>query len=941
MEIENRAAAQPYNSLHNESKWKRWFFSNAYILLSFAISALIMTFVYWVYKMVPFGDITILRMDLYHQYGPLFSELYTRLSEGQSLLYSWYTGLGSSFLGNFFNYLSSPLSFLILLFGEGNITEAISFFILMKSALASAFFCYFLKKSFGRQGYGEVAFSVLYSMCGYFLAYYWNVMWLDGMVLLPLIILGLQAIIREKKWTLYTVSLAILMFSNYYIAMMVCIVCILYFIVYFFSTYSTEEKGVGKLFFRRGSLFAFSSLLAGALSAFSLLPTYFALQSSSATGGVFPSKFKTYFNFFDFLANHLAAVTPTIRSSGEDVLPNVYCGIIVLILIPLYLFAKSIPKKEKLCNLALLGILYISFNFNTLNYIWHGFHFPNDLPYRFSFVYSFLLLTMAYKAFLHLKDFSMKEIGVSILGVFAFIIMVEKIGSKNVTTNTIIISTVFVILYALILLIYRSKKLTKKAFTGFLLITVFLELSVATPDLYDIDQPKSNYASDKPVVSAILDKIHTDDPSFYRLEITDSRTHNDPAWYGYQGISTFSSMAHEKVAYLSDQLGMDTNRINSYRYRLQTPVYNAMFNLKYLLSKSMLNDSDLYTLKFASGQYYIYENNYALPIAFAVDNSIADWNILPADPFKIQNDFIQKATNNPSLSPLTELEILNIEGSNCSLSNLSNAMGTQNYTVNDSSQPATVNVFLKTKPNQHAYLYVKSSELNSVSIKSSQMDETKDISEAYVIDMGYYSTSETIEISLRAKENQSGSMMFYAYGVDKEAMRAAHEQLAQGGLNVTNYTETHLSGDISVQQDGILYTSIPYDKGWRCFVDGQEAELVSVGDALCGFKISAGQHHVELTYHTQGLLPGIIISCTALLLFILFIFISRRRVKKEMTPPNPFAAEAEDQASDTVSESIYDNEMKKIDALLEETQQADDSIIPPDNNTIDEDSSPE
>lgn len=891
MDNENSTVTQPVNSIRRDSKFRNLLTSNSYVYLAFGISAIIMLFVFFVYKMVPFGDITILRMDLYHQYGPLFSELFTRLSEGQSMVYSWYTGLGGSFLGNFFNYLSSPLSFLIVFFGEANITEAISFFILMKAAFASAFFCYFIKKSYGRQDFTAVAFSVLYSMCAYFLAYYWNVMWLDGMVLLPLVILGIQSIIKERKWMLYTVSLTVMMFANYYIAMMLCMVSVLYFIVYFFSTYSTEEKGVGKLFIKRGVIFGSSSILAAGLSAFALLPTYFALQASSATSGVFPKDFKTYFNFFDFLANHLAAVTPTIRSSGDDVMPNVYCGVIVLILVPLYIFSKSISKKEKLCNLALLGVIYISFNFNMLNYIWHGLHFPNDLPYRFSFVYSFILLTMAYKAMEHISDFSKKQIGISIVGVFAFIMLVEKLGSKNVTENTIIISVVFVILYSLILMVYKSDKINKRTFSGFLLIAVCLELSIATPDLYDIDQPKANYASDKPVVSAILDKIKNDDPGFYRLEISDSRTHNDPAWYGYNGISTFSSMAHEKVSYLSDQLGLDTNRINSYRYRPQTPVYNAMFNLKYLLSKEMIDDPDLYTLKFASGQYYVYENNYSLPIGFAVDETIQDWNILTVDPFRVQNNFIQKATNNDNLFPLEQMKISNMQGINCNLSNLSNSMGPQHFTVNDTNQDVSITVYLSPSADQRTYLYVKSSNINTVTIKANNISKTIDISEAYVIDMGYHKANETIEVTLNAKDNSSGSFDFYAYGNNQKDMVAAYEQLSQGGLNITSYTETHLTGDINVAQDGILYTSIPYDKGWSCLVDGKQAELISIGDALCGFKIPAGQHKVELQFKAQGLSLGIIVSCVSLILFIIFALLYRRCIRKSAVSVQPVLAE--------------------------------------------------
>ena len=96
-------------------------YDNRFILLSMFGSLLISLLVAYCYNMIPFGDSTILRMDLYHQYGPLFAELYERIKGGESLLYSWNAGGGSSFLGNFYNYLSSPLSILILFFSHENI----------------------------------------------------------------------------------------------------------------------------------------------------------------------------------------------------------------------------------------------------------------------------------------------------------------------------------------------------------------------------------------------------------------------------------------------------------------------------------------------------------------------------------------------------------------------------------------------------------------------------------------------------------------------------------------------------------------------------------------------------------------------------------------------------------------------------------------------------
>lgn len=802
-------AAQEHGSI-TDLKIFRFFYDNAYIFLSFAVSAFIMLFVFFIYKLVPFGDKTILRMDLYHQYGPLFSELFSRIVHGDSMVYSWYTGMGGSFLGNFYNYLSSPLSFLIVLFGDANITEAISFFILTKSALSAAMFCYFLKKAYGVQDFTCTAFSVLYSVCGYFLAYYWNVMWLDGMVLFPLIALGIQYIIKEKKWLLYTISLAVMMFANYYIAMMLCIVSVLYFIVFYFSEFSVDEDGFWKRLFSRGGIFALSSLASAGLSAFSLLPTYFALQSSSATNGNFPKNFKMYFGIFDFFANHLAAIDPTIRSSGDDVLPNVYCGVIVLILVPLYLFLRSIPIREKVCHLSLLGLLYISFNFNILNYIWHGFHFPNDLPYRFSFVYSFIVLVMSFRVMQHIREIPLKSIAASVIGVLAFIALVEKVESKNADEITILASAVFVILYAFIFIMLKSKRVELSTFKTLILICAFLELSVCTPNLYAMDQSKANYASDKPFVQALLNKITAEDPGFYRMEISDGRTLNDPAWYGYNGISTFSSMAYEKVSYLSDRLGLDTNRINSYKYRMQTPAYNAMCNLKYILSKEPIDDPDMYEPKFVSGQYYIYENKYNLPIGFAVDDAVLTWDIKASNPFEVQNDFYQKALNT-NAPVLEEMEINELRGVECTLTNVDKRFGTQSYAATGSGIPS-INISLKATKTRHVYLYVKSDKIGSVSITAPKTSKTTEISEAYIIDMGLCNAGQNVQVSLKGKSNDSGSFTYYAYGVEPDNMRRAVTELSKGGFNVTEYDDTYLVGTANIAADSVMYTSIPYDK---------------------------------------------------------------------------------------------------------------------------------
>ena len=215
------------------SKIYRFFYANRFVLFAGFFAAVCISIMYLIYSIFPFGDSTVMRMDLYHQYGPLFAELYDRVVNHQSFLYSWTSGGGSSFLGNYFNYLSSPLTIVIFLFDKENISFAISFLVSVKCILSAASFTYYIKKSLKKHSYMSAVFGVFYAFSAYFLAYYWNVMWLDGMILLPIIALGIESIIKNGKGATYVVSLVLLFLSSYYMGFMTCIFAVFYFIVYF------------------------------------------------------------------------------------------------------------------------------------------------------------------------------------------------------------------------------------------------------------------------------------------------------------------------------------------------------------------------------------------------------------------------------------------------------------------------------------------------------------------------------------------------------------------------------------------------------------------------------------------------------------------------------------------------------------------------------------
>ena len=175
-------------------------------VITFILSLFVISLLYIFNNVTPFGDKSLLCVDFYHQYGPMLGELYDRLHEGSNLLYSFNIGLGLPFFRNFFNYLSSPFNILIMLFSRSNLVTSYSFIIGLKAVVASCTFVYFISHKFNTKELYLVPLGILYAFSAYYSAYYWNMMWIDGMVFIPIITLGIERLIKEGKWKLYTIS---------------------------------------------------------------------------------------------------------------------------------------------------------------------------------------------------------------------------------------------------------------------------------------------------------------------------------------------------------------------------------------------------------------------------------------------------------------------------------------------------------------------------------------------------------------------------------------------------------------------------------------------------------------------------------------------------------------------------------------------------------------
>ena len=612
-------------------KTKKSFTFNKLYLFAFLIPAVIMLVIFAIREIYPFGDRSFLHIDMYHQYFPFLVEFYHKLKNGESLFYSWNTGIGSNFLALYVYYLASPTNWLAIFCPEGHLMEFITYMVVIKTGLCGTTFAVYLKKHFHTDTWAILFFSTFYALSGYMAAYSWNVMWLDCIVLAPIIILALEKLVEQGDGRLYCMMLALSILSNYYLSIMICIFLVLYFIV-LLAGRNPHNQDISRplavpiparlqnYYVKAIIRFGVYSLLAGGIAAILLLPEVAALKFTEFSDINFPKTVKSYFSVIDMLARHCFNVTV---ETGLDHWPNIYCGVAAFLLLPLYIMQKKIPIREKAPKLILLAFILISYSTNVLNFIWHGLNYPDSLPARQSFLYIFLLLAMCFEAFLHIREHSGNEIMGLFLGVLAFILLCEKLITDDSFTGACFLFTgIFLICYAGLIHGYRLHQNASQilAILTFALVIAESGVNMYLTSVSTVSRSTylANYDSYQTLTKRTMEE---EDGDFFRFEKFARRTQNDAMLIGFPSASYFSSTSNALVKDFYEKYGMKSSRVY-YCYDGATPITAALLANRYMLYTIDRGYDTLFSLADTEGKLYLYRNNYSLPLGFMISSDM-------------------------------------------------------------------------------------------------------------------------------------------------------------------------------------------------------------------------------------------------------------------------------------------------------------------------------
>ncbi|MCH4168863.1 MAG: YfhO family protein [Streptococcaceae bacterium] len=828
---------------------------------------------------------TVLAGDGYHQYVVFHNAFKNILDGNGSLFYNWNIGLGVNFYALSAYYLGSFFTPLVYFFDVHSMPNAIYLLTLLKFGTigVSAFtsFRHIFKKAAVELIF---AISICFTLMSFTTSMSEIIMWLDVFIYLPLVLWGLDRLMHQKKNGLFFTSLLLLLMSNYYFGFMICIFIGLYYL----SLLGSDFKHY------RSTIFAFlkTSLLAGIASLIVLLPVFIDLRTVGESMTAI-NQFKTDdTGIFDLLYKNFIGAYDTTQ---YDALPMIYVGLIPFFLAIIYFFNQRFSLKQRLTSALLIAFIIASFYIQPLNLAWQGMHSPNMFLFRFSFLFSTLIVLLAGRSAEALNRKTTQQVCIGIIG-FIVVFLISQVVQNNsqyefLTSTSYYLTFSFLIAYFIINFGYLRKLITKTFYYSILVCLIIFEMIANTALMISgisdewVYPDQTNYQQTTKDILPLAQQINSYNSSFVRTENLNPIVANDGMLFNLNTISQFSSVRNTDSSGALNQLGYLSEGTNlNLRYQNNTLLADSLFGIKYLLSKDTIVNRFGYSEFLNSGAYTAYENSFAAPLA-VMTNSDNKQNKLSTSQLESQkilaNYLADTNLNYFQVNYLSKPEFIN--------SALETKIDSTKWTINRQkiNQPITMKFTVKVPANQQAYYMLEADENddtdNNVTVTINNQSVTKKYSEiGKYYDLGYYSAETEVTFTVTFPSQSTVSMYPPKIALlNLTNYQEAMQKIQDNGVDL-KVSGNQATGTYEASSNQTLFLSIPYNQGWTAKVDGKAVTTKRIFKGFLAIEIPKGKHKIELTFIPVGFKIGVICFIGASLIFILSEWLAyklRRRSK--------------------------------------------------------------
>lgn len=822
-----------------------------------------------IFRIFPFGDRTIITYDLYQQVYPFMVVLHDKLKSGEGLEYFWNGGLGGNYLVTYFFYLASPSNLLVYFIDKGDIQSFITFSILIKISLCAGTFCFFLSNK-TEDSVIDIPFSIAYALGNYILAYYHESMWLDSFVLFPIIMWGYERLIRDKKPVVYIVSLALCAYCNFYIIYLIALFLCLWFIL--------DDYRSFKEFIIKGLWFGLSSLLAAGMTAVSIVVSYLGVNTTHVSNEELVSH-EWYGNIFEVLRYQFAF--SKLQPLGDKLnQANIYCGTLSVLLMFMFLFNGDIKISRRIKRLILLLFMIISMDETVLNFVWHSFHVPIQIPNRFGFLFVFVVLFTAKESLdvLNKENTKMLAIGVVLAGLYPivcyyFVDFDTDIGSKNV----LLISIVLIFVYGIILFVSTQGKRVHKYLLFILSGVMLVELLAnAFFGYFNAINHDDFVVEDMKMFEEVLgEDVKKQDGKFKRSSIIYDEYKNFDSLFGVNGLDIFSSIFSydtHKFCYFNGVYTVN-NGVKGYGYSEILENILDMEDVYVLKKMDCFSYKKNYSLAYSTENVNVYKNKDALSLGFGVNKDVLNYTNYKGNTFYNMNEMM---TQMSGVSDVYEELIpdysIDASGGTLALENSDHL-----YLLNQITDYKNRNVDIDFIIPQDGEYYIAPSiekENHMIIYKNDVIFRKLSISSfGVMIYIGECNSGDNIRVELSNASDEKyrnisqETIELRVARLNESVYNQMFENLSYHQMLIHEMKSNHIKAEISIEDNQLLFTSIPYDKGWKAYENGKEIQIIKLADAFIGVDLGEGKHEIELRYSPPGIRMGLLITIISWLIF--------------------------------------------------------------------------
>ncbi len=780
------------------------------------VTLLIISIVFLLKGIYPFGSNTLIYSDMYEQITSYLYYFYDAVKGSQSLLIDFASSSGVNFFGVICYYIMSPFSLLVLLADRSKIYLVMSFIIVIKLLLCNLTCLYMLKHLFKKNNAINMLLALLYGFSIYSLNYYVITSWIDAMYMLPLIVIGLKKLFDEDKPGMYIITLTICLFLSFYVSCMV-IVFIFLLSLFYIRTYCKKEK-----WFRKVSSLGLSTILSVLSSMVIILPSYKQISISARMG----------YTLETLLNSKLGPIT--------DKISLFLFGPIIFVFLIMLLKEDKLNKKFLSFYIPSMILLLIPVLIEPVNKLLH-FGSYAFFTYRFGFITT-LLLILGAGYYLSTTRNSIPNnkamfitICTTIVGIIPIIyltarkykVIEDSINALTFSKNKmslIYLVVMFVLVFLAILFIHVVNKGLNKL-GKICIILLSLTHILCTSFIYLGIEKEQKEQNDLYNNMASLYDNHQD---VYRF-----KDETDTTFDNRNMIGELSSLDHfSSVADASNQVTLRMLGYSSYWVRTSSRG-GTMFSDLLLGNKYILNDNGLSVIEENTNFGYLvdsdinirdYDNTFDLQND--IYNSITGYNNL-FEVIKNNNEGIFKIKVKGEKEVYLEL-----------LKSLDNVENTKIY--------ESFNIYVNGELFKEKY---PDKDFNGVIDLGKYKDESVTIKVEYLkdIDLKY--------LSIGLLDLHKLETFIEDYKLDYDL----------------SFDENNIKINIDAKEEKILFIPITYNEGYKAYNNGKQVEVLKLYNNYIGIKLNYGVNDIKIRFVPSYLVVSLIISIISIIATILII----------------------------------------------------------------------